>query len=62
MSNFILGPFPDLISQLQDKMWEWPGDEANANLIPHAFAMQKGWELETIKTSSVPGCCYSMDV
>ena len=32
MSNFVIKPLPDLISQLQDKMWEWPGDVTN--LIP----------------------------
>ena len=28
ISNFVLKPLPDLISQLRDKILEWPGDVA----------------------------------
>ena len=27
-------PSPDISPQLQDKIWEWPGDEANSYLVP----------------------------
>ena len=38
-------PLPDFISQLQDEIWEWPGDEANY-IIFFLFCRKRG-TLET---------------
>ena len=45
-TSLVPRPLPDFISQLRDKIWEWPGDEGNPNHLWQKYLLWARWKMQ----------------